>query len=439
MIWAESYQELPGRVFPTAGDVLNLKAGNYEVKSKIGDGGFGTVYKVLKEESNSFLNAFKILKLWESLPTEYEELIHRFKQEFKIGKISSKNIVATYNMGFLKGNPYINMEYCANGALPDNMQLFDSDKSIKHFCNSVLSALNSLHKNGVVHRDIKPDNILFNEENQIKVTDFGISAFLNNRMTQTNFIGRAKQMFVSAVFSPPEQFDQGKYFNYTLPTMDIYAFGATLYFLLSKGKAPFGDIEVYKENPSKYIKRKKKGKHLALPVDHTLTGDWGNFINECLRPNPKDRFQSVEDAASYLGLDLTFGSTFAWTKSTSLEIVNGDNIGSNIDLENILNENRTKIIKLGRENDKGVKNDINLTENYTSYISKKHATIEFNGSDWFLRDGQFDLEETKCWLYSLNGIVVNNFKLGQTSVAKLTNGDLIRIGDFVLKFKSSNS
>ncbi|MBK9742674.1 MAG: protein kinase [Saprospiraceae bacterium] len=121
----------------------------------LGKGGFGTVCKVIAEFDERYM-PFKLLNLWEMRPDEYDFLTTKFKQGYRAGKLASPNVVNSYEMGFLGGNPYIVMEYCPNKSLEDNLAYFDHEKKYLRLAAELLNGLETLHKTGIIHRDIKP-------------------------------------------------------------------------------------------------------------------------------------------------------------------------------------------------------------------------------------------------------------------------------------------
>lgn len=439
MIYQESNTSIPDRLEFKKGDVLEIDNKRFTVHSDIGGGGFGNVYKIMSP--NQEFSALKILRLWEVLPESYPKLMARFKREYSVGKIESRFIINTISYGMIRGNPYINMEYCGNGNLENHLNSFNEEIQGIQFCRHILSGLKAMHDKGIIHRDLKPANLLFDSDNIPKIADFGISGFLNNRMTQTNFFGRVKNnekigLGVSLGFSPPEQFDDGKFYKMTQPAMDLYAFGSTLYYALSGGHLPFGQITEEDSSKVKYRKSQKKDKiQLDTLKPAFNNAKWKGFFEKCLQSNAKKRFQQVDDIAEHLDINITdLDSDLSWKrKSISLKVVKGLEIDTIYDLSSITKTNNRKIITIGRHNNE-VQNDIMLREKGQPFISKRHATIEKIGFDWYLRDGQFDRSSSTYWSYSLNGIVINDDKVKQGDAILLKEGDVLKFGDCELQF-----
>jgi len=453
MEYLESYKEVPERVELTPNDVVVINSKRYIIENVVGKGGFGTVYRFMDSVNTDY--ALKVLNLWEMLPQEYDSLMRRFKQEYQFGRIESPNIVGTHYMGFILGNPFIIMDYCPNGNLLDNLHNLKDENNYGKVAYHILCSLKALHDDGIVHRDIKPENLLFDSDYTLKLTDFGIAARLDKRLTSTSFFGKAKEAFASIVYSPPEQLDQSKYYSGTKPTMDIYSFGITMYYVMSHGQTPFGDINQYKIDPSKYINRKKTT--IGTPLEYYnsyLSKEWYSIIAKCLQPNAKDRYNSVDEIipifekyrnASIVTKDknedkpeVTSSESSEESERTSLLIFPlGFSQYSDLELESVLTEKNNRLIRIGRKSDLEINNDISF-DNTERSISKRHATLEWRSGDWFIKDGQFSSENGQgLWMSSKNGTYVNRQRLIIHEEKKLIDGDIIRIGTLQIKFRKN--
>lgn len=441
MNYTESTSALPQKLKINKGSKLYLKAGVYTVENEIGKGGFGIVYNVRSDNSNE-LFALKVLALWEVHPDEYSPLSKRFNLEYKIGKTVAKNLVEAYHFGFMEGNPYIIMELCPNGNLSNDKYKYQNEAALLDLIYNILNGLEELHKNGIIHRDIKPENILYSKDNIIKISDFGISANINLRLTTTNLFGIAKERFGSVLFSAPETFKASKYFKYTMPTMDIYALGVTLYYLASGGHYPIGSFEEYEKSPTTYVKKKNKGEHIPLKsYSPHLSRKTIKFIEKCFRPKISDRFQNIKEARKYIGIKNNMNcisSKFepkSDSKYNSIIVEFGENVGHKYNLDEIIEKKEKNIISIGRFNDSNIINDIDIKEIQSQYISKKHCTIEKIGEDWYIRDGQFVFSEN-IWTNSLNGLMVDNIFITNGDSKLIIDGSIIKIGETIMKFNT---
>ncbi len=202
--------------------------GRYEILELIGAGGMANVYKANDRLENRIV-AVKILR-GEFL--DNAELVRRFKNESKaIGMLSHTNIVKVYDVNFSDTVLYIVMEYIDGITLKDYIDRKKplSWKDTIHFTTQVLRALQHAHDNGIIHRDIKPQNIMILSIGSIKVMDFGIARFSRSETrTITN------KAIGSVHYISPEQ-ARGEE---TDAKSDIYSVGIILYEMLT-GKLPF--------------------------------------------------------------------------------------------------------------------------------------------------------------------------------------------------------
>jgi serine/threonine-protein kinase len=202
----------------------------YEILEKIGEGGMAKVYKA----KCHLLNRIVAIKILRSEFVADEEFVRRFKRESQAAaSLSHPNIVSIYDVGQEGDIYYIVMEYVngktlkqlireANGPLPIPKAL--------DITRQVCGALEHAHKNHIVHRDIKPQNILVTDDNIVKVTDFGIARAANG---STITYGGGDVLGTAYYFSP----EQAKGAMIDEKT-DIYSLGIVMYEMLT-GKVPF--------------------------------------------------------------------------------------------------------------------------------------------------------------------------------------------------------
>ena len=202
--------------------------GRYEIKEIIGVGGMAVVYKAYDNIDDRMV-AVKILK--EELLAD-DDLRRRFKNESKaIAVLSHPNIVKVYDVSFGDRLQYLVMEYIDGITLKEYIaqQKVIGWKDALHFTVQILRALQHAHDKGIVHRDIKPQNIMLLSDGTIKVTDFGIARFARNEQrTMTD------KAIGSVHYISPEQ-ARG---DVTDAKSDIYSVGVLLYEMLT-GRLPF--------------------------------------------------------------------------------------------------------------------------------------------------------------------------------------------------------
>lgn len=202
--------------------------GRYEIREIIGVGGMAVVYKAYDVIDDRIV-AIKILKE-EFLAND--EFRRRFKNESKaIAVLSHPNIVKVYDVSFGDRLQYIVMEYIEGITLKEyiEQQKVINWKEAVHFVTQILKALQHAHDKGIVHRDVKPQNIMLLQDGTIKVTDFGIARFCrgDTRTMTENAIG-------SVHYISPEQ-ARGEI---TDDKADIYSVGVVMYEMLT-GQLPF--------------------------------------------------------------------------------------------------------------------------------------------------------------------------------------------------------
>lgn len=208
-----------------AGKILGNR---YLLLEKIGDGGMALVYKAKCQ----LLNRYVAVKILRPEFTTDEEFIKKFKREsMAAASLSHPNIVGIYDVGEEDGIYYIVMEYVHGKTLKEYIRdkgRLDYKETLE-ISYKIALALEHAHKNGVVHRDIKPHNILITEDKLVKVTDFGIArASTSSTMTNTG------KIMGSVHYFSPEQARGG----FSDHRTDLYSLGVVMYEMLT-GKLPY--------------------------------------------------------------------------------------------------------------------------------------------------------------------------------------------------------
>lgn len=438
---------IPERCDCRPGDMVGNK---YSVEKVLGEGSFGVVYKV--KDFNGRVWAMKLLRLWDVPSTIRQPLISRFEMEYRTSCIRSKNLVHSVDSGFLRGNPYIVMEFCEGGDL--SKFVGKADAPFSKIAIDVLNGLHDLHINGKVHRDLKPENVLFNSAGTALLTDFGISGDRNKRMTERNIFGKPTQIFGTYAYMPPEQVNRARGNSTVLPTTDLYSFGVMMYQLIT-GELPFGKLEDQNDLVY-YQKRGKAGEWDRMRLLSTPQGvQWERLIAKCLVPDLKDRIHSAKEVmllvpnsnvststvmaigqpvARNVALSAVEHTQMPEERSSSsrqrgLKIMHGKEFGKVYQLDVMVEQSGRKLLTIGRD----LANNIVIEDYAESYMSRRHCTIEYLGNSyWQLRDGQWD-PETASWKSSMNGTFVNSDNIGQNGRI-LKVGDIVTIGDVKLKF-----
>ena len=199
----------------------------YELINKIGSGGMAIVYKA----KDILLNRLVAVKILREEFKENEDFIRRFNIESQASaSLSHQNIAQIYDVGEEEGMHYIVMEYLEGKTLKQYMNEMGgrlSWREASNFSMQICRALEHAHSKHVVHRDIKPQNIIITDGNKLKVADFGIARAANNSTTVNTAVG-------SAHYLSPEQARGG----YTDQRSDIYSLGVVMYEMFT-GTLPF--------------------------------------------------------------------------------------------------------------------------------------------------------------------------------------------------------
>lgn len=207
------------------GEVLGNR---YEIEEKIGEGGMSIVYKARCNKLNRYV-AVKVLKKEMS---DNEDIVNKFKREATaIAALSDNNIVNILDVGSQDDVNYIVMEYVKGKTLKELIKQFGklNYETAITIAIQIAKALECAHKNNIIHRDVKPQNILVTEEGLIKVTDFGIA-----KSTSSATLTNTTTIMGSAHYFSPEQAKGTLVDNRT----DLYSLGVVLYEMVT-GKVPF--------------------------------------------------------------------------------------------------------------------------------------------------------------------------------------------------------
>jgi serine/threonine protein kinase len=270
------------------------KVGRYEIRSKIGEGGMGEVYRARDEKLNRDV-AVKVIPL--SFAANQDRL-QRFEQEAQAaGTLSHPNILAIFDLGMHEGAPYVVSELLEGESFRDLLShRRPATRKAIDYAIQMAHGLAAAHEKGIVHRDIKPDNLFLTNDERVKILDFGLAKLTEpttDPAAQTDILTRKVHTNPGAVmgtagYMSPEQVR-------AVPVdhrSDIFSFGAVLYEMLSGRRAFHGDsaIEtlnaILKEEPPELS---STNSNIAPALERVV---W-----HCLEKNPDRRFQSASDVA----------------------------------------------------------------------------------------------------------------------------------------------
>ena len=258
-------------------------AERYEILGKIGTGGMADVYKAKDHKLNRFV-AVKVLK------PEFREdttFIRKFKSEAQAAAVlTHPNIVNVFDVGDDNGVYYIVMELIEGITLKEYISKKGklSVKEATSIAIQVSMGLEAAHSHGIVHRDVKPQNIIISMDGKVKVTDFGIARAASSNTISSNVMG-------SVHYSSPEQVRGG----YSDEKSDIYSLGITMYEMVT-GKVPFdGDTTVA-------IAIKHLQEEIVPPSVYTpeLPHSLEQIILKCTQKSVDRRYQNMEDVTADL-------------------------------------------------------------------------------------------------------------------------------------------
>ncbi len=259
--------------------------GRYRVIRRLGSGGMANVYLAEDEE----LGRRVAIKVLDEKHAMDEQFIERFRREAKnAASLSHPNIVSIYDRGEAEGTYYIAMEYIEGRTLKELIVArgpLPVDQAVA-YARQILGAVRFAHKKGIVHRDIKPHNVLVDTDGRLKVTDFGIARAGASQMTEAgSIIGTAQ--YLSPEQARGASVDQRS---------DLYSVGVVLNEMLT-GSVPFtGDTPV--EIAMKHISAVPEPPSARRP---DVPEDLDLVVLRSLAKDPRERFQTAEEMDAELG------------------------------------------------------------------------------------------------------------------------------------------
>src|SRR5256714_876636 len=259
--------------------INTLFHGRYRILRKLGTGGMANVYLAEDQE----LGRRVAIKILDERHAGDEQFIERFRREAKnAAGLSHPNIVSIYDRGEAEGTYYISMEYLEGRSLKE-LILARGPAPIPvaiDYARQILAALRVAHRQGLVHRDIKPHNVLVDGEGRLKVTDFGIARAGPSQMTEEgSIIGTAQYL-------SPEQAQGAP----VTPASDLYSVGIVLYELLT-GSVPFtGETPV--ELAMKHLSKVPEAPSHLRPE---IPRDLDFVVMRALAKSPEERYASAEE------------------------------------------------------------------------------------------------------------------------------------------------
>jgi serine/threonine protein kinase len=262
--------------------------GNYEILEQIGCGGMGVIYRARQRHSRRIVAVKRVL----SYRADSHEALERFRREAQaVASLDHPNILPIYEVSESEdGLPFFSMKFAENGSLQENApSLRNAPRTCVQLMAKVARAVEYAHSRGVLHRDIKPGNILLNDRSEPLVSDFGLAKLLDGN----NDLTRSLTTFGTAGFIAPEQAGHAAV-DFT-PVADVYSLGAVLFNVLA-GRPPF-----LGPNPVSVIRQASETQAPKLrSLAPSLDRDLETICARCLERDPKARYQSAGDLAADL-------------------------------------------------------------------------------------------------------------------------------------------
>src|SRR5437660_11381951 len=269
---------------PTCGKKLHVERtfDDFVVVETLGVGGMGTVYKARDMQLDRFV-ALKLLR--RDLGSE-EDHKARLQQEARIAAaVNHPYVIQVFDSGTDHGQFYVVMELVDHGSLDDLMALQPRlpEKQVLETGIQVAKGLRAAHRKGLIHRDVKPANILFIDEHAAKISDFGLAGVATQRLETDSVIWGTPQ------YVAPERLNnQTEDFR-----SDVYSLGATLFHALA-GKAPIEG----ETNSATELRALKNQPLLLSVVAQEVSADSARVLQRMVAPEPAQRFSSYDELVS---------------------------------------------------------------------------------------------------------------------------------------------
>jgi eukaryotic-like serine/threonine-protein kinase len=284
----------------------------YVIKRKLGSGGMADVYLAEDQE----LGRSVALKLLNDRHASDEQFVERFRREAQSAAgLNHASIVSIFDRGYAEGTYYIAMEFLDGRTLKE-LLIRNGPTPVPiaiDYARQILGALSFAHRNGVVHRDIKPHNIIVGSDGRLKVTDFGIARSGASQMTEAgSIVGTAQYLSPEQARGAPVD-----------PRSDLYSLGIVLYEMLT-GHVPFtGDtpVEIAMKHLSQVPEPPSKLRH---DVPHDLDA----IVMRALAKDPDQRYESAEEMDADLARVARGVAVARETEDAMTQVLSGAGVSS---------------------------------------------------------------------------------------------------------------
>ena len=269
-----------------------LKAGTYRVEKAIGNGGFGITYRGVHVElgrtvaiKEFFISEYCVRDILDQTMSVAVEqnvpLVDNYRKKFlqearMVAKLNNRHIIDVFDIFEENGTAYYVMEYLAGGSLEEKVKSGGAlpESEVRRIVSQLGGALSYVHGQKILHLDIKPSNIMIDDEGDVVLIDFGISKQYDDaRSTHSTYAAT-----FSKSYAPIEQYEKGGVRNF-IPALDVYSFGATIYYLVS-GTVPPTAFDLL------------KGGTVSVP---RVSKELSAAIIAAMQPVQSNRLQSIDD------------------------------------------------------------------------------------------------------------------------------------------------
>ncbi|MEW5938993.1 MAG: SUMF1/EgtB/PvdO family nonheme iron enzyme [Chloroflexota bacterium] len=271
-------------------NLIGKSLGRYHILEQLGEGGMATVYKAYDTRLETEV-AVKVIRTEELSPKVLERALKRFEREAKsLAKLTHANIVKVTDYGEQDGSPYLVMTYLPGGTLKEKLggKPMPWQEAVKILL-PIARALDYAHRQNMIHRDVKPSNILITADGDPLLTDFGIAKIIDEEAT-LDLTGTS-----AAIGTPEYMAPEQATAKFVDKRADIYAFGIVLYEMVT-GRRPFTA-----DTPMAVL-IKHATEPLPRPTQFVrdLPPRLEQILIKALAKNPDDRYQSMSELASAL-------------------------------------------------------------------------------------------------------------------------------------------
>lgn len=258
--------------------------GRYQILEEVGRGGMAIVYKAVDTDLNRIV-AIKLIRKTAFPPDELEPILNRFKREAKaLAKIDHPNIVKLLDYGEFDGAPFLAMEFLEGRTLKELKKPIPVKTAVQ-LLHPIANALQYIHGKNLLHRDVKPSNIIITKQRKVVLTDFGIAKWIAESQDTLTLTGTGVGIGTPEYMAPEQ--GSGRFID---GRTDQYSLSVVFYELITGYKPYHGDTPL-----------QLMVKHITEPIPdpRKLNPNISNsiviFLNQALAKNPNERFPSMKD------------------------------------------------------------------------------------------------------------------------------------------------